>query len=232
MTILRPIACTVFGIFISGCSELRTKPAYVKTLVLPMHNFERAEKSKIATTTEPLENFRDAYAKAADDAARKQLRNRYAFNLLGMVDAEYSDFEKDLRSDRARKDVFVDWTSIALTAAATVTGTSHVKTILAAIDTGLKGANASVDKNVFQQKGTESLINQMRADRAAIADRIYVGLNKEVVAYPLEAMLRDIVAYYSAGSVTSALVSLANVSAAEADKNEKAANTSVKAIAQ
>jgi hypothetical protein len=106
--------------------------------------------------------FKNAYDKASD---KKKERNQILFELLGIVDDEFSEFERQLRSDRAYKDVVVKILSLALTGVASLSGESAANT-LAAIDTGLKGANEAVDRSAFRDHAPELLINRMRANRA------------------------------------------------------------------
>jgi len=165
-------------------------------------------------------HFRKQY-RCADDRAAE--RNRILYELMGIIDDDFSKFERDLRSDRAYKDVLVAWTSISLTGVASL-ATTGVANILAAVDTGLKGANEAVDRNAFREKGPELLINTMRAQRARVAKNIYERMRETDAQYPLEAGLRDVVHYYHAGFVTAALAALAEETAKDAAESEKAAN--------
>jgi hypothetical protein len=105
----------------------------------------------------PANYFKNAIGQAKD---KKAERNRVLFELLGIVDDEYARFEITLRSDRTLKDILVTIVSLGLTGTATLAseGTAHT---LAAIDTGMKGANAAVDSNAFRDKAPELIINTM-----------------------------------------------------------------------
>lgn len=137
----------------------------------------------------------------------KAERNRVIFELMGLIDSEFSQFERHLRSDRALKDTFATWTSIALTAGAAITGGDTGK-ILSAIDTGFKGANEAVDKNIFKDYATEALLNQMNTKRSELAAQIYQSMTNTIEVYPMEAAIRDLERYHNEGYVTPAIVAL------------------------
>jgi hypothetical protein len=215
------IFCILFAA--SGCSELNREKSPVSIVKIgTTFSYTSPATTGKKTSTENGPYFRTAYTSAAgNDIAQKAVRAAIAHDLMREIDEEYHKFERALRSDRAYKDVVTQFGSIGLSAAATVTGTSSVKSILSVIDTGLKGANATIDKTVFWEKASETLISQMRASRAKVANQIFQGLDKSPSAYPLEALLRDIGSYYDAGNVTSALVDLANQTNDQAKEAEK-----------
>lgn len=167
--------------------------------------------------------FRTAYEEQSTDATKqKSVRNRIVYELMGIVDDDFTRFQREFRKDLVAKDLGVKVVSLLLTAGASVASEGAAQT-LAAIDTGLKGVNETLDTTAYRNYSSEFLISKMRADRAAVATRIYFSLEQAVDIYPLEAALRDIVEYYSQGTVTSALTSLVNSTAKEAGINESAA---------
>ena len=159
--------------------------------------------------SESAKYFWEKYNNATD---KKSEQNRIIYELMELVDRDFGKFEIALRSDRAYKDITVKIFSLALSGAASL-ATESTANVLAALDTGLKGASEAIDKEAFQNHGPELLINKMRADRAVIAARIYKSMTKTDNQYPLQAAILDIGRYYSAGSVTSALASLAAATA-------------------
>jgi methyl-accepting chemotaxis protein len=153
------------------------------------------------------EYFRTKYEKAPDPNAQKAVRNRITYELLGLVDESYGHFVREFCKERDAKDILFKVTSLALTGTASL-ALEPTSQILAAIDTGLKGANEAIDRYAFRDNVTEVLINTMNADRSAVAAQIYRSMSDNVDKYPLEATIRDVVRYYNAGTITSALVSL------------------------
>ena len=125
---------------------------------------------------------------------------------------------------------------LGLTAATTVVGASDVKDILSATSTAFHGTWTSVDKNFFRDKTTEAIISQMRATRKTKQAQIITNLaNRDAASYPLDAAWIDLVDFYYAGTVPSALVEIAsnagsNAQQADADLNSAIAKAAKQAI--
>ena len=219
--------CAVFGL--AGCSELwpRLDIAQVGSnqsnaslgwykarppLGLKLH-YNYSDPSSV-------DYFRSRYDAASDKQAE---RNSILFELMAIVDEDYSEYEKAVRTDRVYKDSLVAITSLALSGTATAMGGGAAAT-LAAIDTGIKGANAVVDKNAFSDQAPNILLNQMRTVRDNQATTIYKSMDSSVGDYSLDAGIRDISHYYRAGSVTAAVVALAAKTATESEKAKTDAN--------
>jgi len=211
---------TVVGCSVHGADE----PTLIKEL-----NTERASQyayiketpRRGSAVTQPPERvyFRDAYNSPPASKTKRDVRDEILYDLMSIVDANYRQFEDNLRTDRTVKDLSVTLATLGLTSAATIFGGEETKTILSAIATGVVGANAAVDKQVFKDYATEALIPEMRALRNDIATNMIANMKtQDVDKYPLDAGLRDIVDYYHAGSVTAALQGLVTRSSnAQAD---------------
>ena len=156
---------------------------------------------------------------AADPLAARTERDAIVYRVLAQVDAAYGAFEVNLNVRRAGAQTGADAAQLGLTAAATVTGASGVKDILSATATALGGTRLSFDKNYFEQKTTESLVSQMRASRLALKSQLLLNLAKrDVASYPREAAWVDLIGYYYAGTIPSALVEIANRTGSDAVK--------------
>jgi len=199
---------------LTGCNTLHPK---IDTTSL--HTFNMKLTYEYQTPTAP-NYFRTLYEGASD---KKVERNRIAFELMSVIDDNYGEFERNLREGKGYKDAFVSITSLILTGAASIS-TGQAPKILAAVDTGLKGSNAAVDKNLLGDHVPELLINKMRANRATVASSIYENMSKADDIYPLQAAVRDLMRYFQEGSVTSALTSLVSDTAKDADVKASEAN--------
>jgi hypothetical protein len=159
---------------------------------------------------------------AKDYTQARILRDQIVYRTLADIESTYGRFEVRLTTSRATESVLADTAQLGITAATTVVGASDVKDILAASLSGLQGTQLSIDKNFFREKTTESLISQMRADRKNLEAQIVSRLaNQDVIpttdpttkaniaAYSLDAAWIDVTQYYYAGTVPSALVSIA-----------------------
>jgi len=168
----------------------------------------------------PVNQFNDDVSRYRDDvkagtkdslAAAQLLRNQMAYRVMADIESNYGSFEMKLSSGRAIQATLADATSLGLTAATTVVGASDVKDILAATGTAFQGAWTSYDKNFFQQKTTEAIIAQMRAARKTKQAQLIASLaNRDVTSYPWEATWIDLVDFFYAGTVPSALVDIAS----------------------
>ena len=177
---------------------------------------------------------------AKDYTQARILRDQIVYRTLADIESTYGRFEVRLTTSRATESVLADTAQLGITAATTVVGASDVKDILAASLSGLQGTQLSIDKNFFREKTTESLISQMRADRKNLEAQIVSRLaNQDVIpttdpttkaniaAYSLDAAWIDVTQYYYAGTVPSALVSIATATGKNASE---AATTLSKAV--
>lgn len=163
----------------------------------------------------------NGHAIPLDLSAARALRNGIAYHVMVDIEADYSKFEMKLTSGRAIQATLADATSLGLTAATTVVGASDVKDILAATGTAFQGSWTSYDKNFFQQKTTEAIVAQMRATRKNKQAQIISSLaNRDVASYPWDAVWVDLIDFYYAGTVPSALVEIASSSGQEAKAAE------------
>lgn len=224
MCLLAAGGCSLFGPskpkLIKGLQK-ETSSHYV--YVLPRH-------SK-STATQPRADGRQYYRDAYDaiGANQEQVRDEIVYDLMGIIDTNYRNYEMALRDDRNVKDLGSTLVAMGLTSAATVVGGEELKTILSAIATGVLAANASVDKQLFHEFATEAIINEMRARRDEVATTIISSLKtQDPASYPLEAGLRDIVNYYYTGTVTNALQSLV----AQASTHSNTASNERKAVTE
>jgi len=205
-----------------GCSTNRAlyggaaKPALLNAKHLPGFNYTDP---KAATYYLTLYNSASSKSEAEQESVRNQILN----DLMSLIDYNYYEFESNLRGDKTTQEMGADIATLGLTAAATVMGGAETKTILSAIATGVVGVNSSIDKQVFQSNTIQAIQLQMRSMRAAIEKNLNAGMGKNIQTYSLQNGIRDIVAYYNAGSLTDALIGLIQSSANNAHANQTAA---------
>ena len=191
---------------------------------------------KLLATAAPIEYSNSAFdadiasyhaaLTAGNLDAAKTLRNQIVFRVMAQIDTAYDKFESELDTHRAGYQTSTDAAQLGLTTAATLVGASAVKDILSSTATALQGATLSFDKNFFEQKTTASLVSQMRASRKTLQAQMLLNLStRDVQSYPLEAAWTDVVNYYYAGTIPSALVDISSKTgndALQADQNLKA----------
>ena len=200
-----------------GCLRIAPKMPRPLTSQAPINYSSAALDADIAS-------YRASIAQSDPDSAKAK-RNQIAYRIMAQIDSAYGAFEQNLSTRRAGFQTSADAAQLGLTAAATIVGTSDIKDILSATATAFQGARLSFDKNFFEQKTTEALVSQMRASRKNLQAQILLSLsNRDVASYPLEAAWSDIVTYYYAGTIPSALVDIASKAgndAVKADENLK-----------
>lgn len=170
----------------------------------------------------------DKYAKlsAVDDLSqnaveRKLLRDRMTRIIMTDITAYYGAFEGEFFGTRADVGFGLDAVNLGLDAAVTIAGGAGTKTILGAIATAVHGSGNSIDKHFFREKTSESIIATMRADRLRLENEITKKLLLEDDKYRFEEAWGDLIDYYYAGTVHSALVSIAAAAGKEAKEGEE-----------
>jgi len=202
----------------TGCLRVSPKMPKVLATAAPIEYSTSAFDADIAS-------YHSAVTAGNLDAA-KTIRNQIVFRVMAQIDTAYDKFESELDTHRAGYQTSTDAAQLGLTTAATLVGASAVKDILSSTATALQGATLSFDKNFFEQKTTTSLVSQMRASRKTLQAQMLLNLStRDVQSYPLEAAWTDVVNYYYAGTIPSALVDISSKTgndALQADQNLKA----------
>jgi hypothetical protein len=171
-------------------------------------------------------------AVAAPDLPRAlAVRNQIAYHVMANIESEYGSFEMRLTTQRAGFETGADAVQLGISAATTLVGATDVKNILSASLSAFQGTRLSVDKNFFQQKTTESIISQMRTTRKTLQAQLILNLaTRDVSSYPLDAVWIDLVDFYYAGTVPSALVGIASSTGASAEGATKKLSDTVAAL--
>ena len=195
---------------LTGCSTTQaTKPALINSARLPSFNY----------TSPRAANY---YLTVYDNAAppdKAKVRNAILNDLMAVIDLNYHEFEARLRTDKAVKDTSAEIVTLGLTAASATVGGEEAKTILSAIATGVVGADSSLDKNFLQNNTIQALELEMRAQRAEKERDLLNGMAESDAHYPLQNGIRDIIAYYYAGSLTDAMLGLMEKTGSDAQAN-------------
>jgi HAMP domain-containing protein len=213
-TFVNRVCASLLMLSTAGCIRVTPKMPKTLSLAAPITYVQKDFEQDVSDYHTSVK----AGTPASLDLARTQ-RNQIVFRVLAQIDAAYFRFETGLATTRAGAQTLADGANLGVTAAATVVGASSVKDILSATSVALQGTRLSFDKNFFEEKTTESLISQMRATRKNLNAQMLDSLAKrDVASYPLEAAWSDVVAYYYAGTIPSALVDLASKTGAEATK--------------
>lgn len=218
------LASLLFALLIpTGCLRVAPKMPRAIASAAPIQYTSRQFDSDVTA-------YRNAMGSSSGGSARL-LRDQIIYRVMAQTDAAYGSFEVHLNVQRAGARTAGDAAQLGLTAAATVVGASGVKDILSASATALQGTQLSFDKNYFEQKTTEALVSQMRANRATLKAQVLLNLSsRDVTSYPLEAAWVDLIDYYYAGTLPSALVALSSNAGSSAVKADDHLQSVVKQL--
>jgi len=194
---------TIVGIslLVSGCEALSEgKPQ--RTLAVKQHSEEFA----LAANKYAVEN----YYSAGSENERKAIRNNVITARMYAIDVQYTEFETTLLLDSQRAGLVGDITNIGLSTAATLVTQNATKTILSALAAGVTGVHNSYAERILLAKAPELLQSQMRASRDRMASVIFTRMTTlDTTKYTLGMGFSDVEAYYRAGTISSAIVKLA-----------------------
>ena len=174
-----------------------------------------------AYSLEDFKQDRANYVKKFDkkdlDAARR-VRDRIINNVMIDIENNYRKFEGAFFMNRAQLNVGADLVELSLALAATVTGGASAKTVLASVLSAAKGTRLSIDQNFFRERTSEMIISQMQASRGEIRNRIRKQmLTLPVDQYPFEMAQSDLIEFFYAGTIHSAMLGLANMAGESAE---------------
>lgn len=164
---------------------------------------------------------------SASGFQKEQLRNSIVLSAMGAMDVEYTKFEQNLTRERQRVPFLASATSIALSGTGTLIANATTKSILAAVDTGLKGTKEAYDKNILASQTIAFLQTQMRTNRNNVRSRIIAQLAEPIETYPLELAFGDLEDYYSAGTITAGLIGISEATTKKLADSEDKKITSV-----
>jgi hypothetical protein len=105
-------------------------------------------------------------------------------------------------------------------AAATLFGGGTAQALGAAI-TGVAGADAAFDKNVYFEKSMVAILSKMVAMRKQVLVRMRAGLGRTDSQYPLTRALVDLEDYYISGTIPGAIIAIAETAGAESNKADE-----------
>lgn len=150
-------------------------------------------------------------------------RNALIHKKMRDIDLAYYAFESDVFKENILTDLTTDVLVLGMSGGAVLSGSTGEKELLSALNTFLLGSKASYDKRALFENTMAILVQEMRADRAAVRNDLLKGSLLDIEQYTKDAAALDIARYYYVGTVPNALTGLAKVSAEqEAEAQEEA----------
>ncbi len=190
-------------LFSTGCPNYKPK-----TPAVLANNVIKYEVNKFADDL-------DEYYSAIDDTTPANIpqatiyRDRVIEHLKRAIDGDYHDFENQLFTRRATTNSILDMVEYGAHAASIVTHGEQAKTVISTLLTAFRGGRKSIDENFFKEQTTGIIISQMQSSRARIEANIRKSMQGDASKYSLDAALGDLVNYFYAGTLQTAVTELA-----------------------
>lgn len=213
------LACSV-----TGCASMKAFSPSNNPIVAIRANWnDRVAKT---FTDGTYKDKYDAFIESGDEEGAQGERSRQVFVIINGIDSYYDRAIKGrLIAGKATMDTSYDVLLLALTGTASFAGGETPK-VLAAVATAIQGTKASIDKNFFQDNSGVMLVIKMDQLRAEVYTEILLSLKQSCKDYPIEAAMRDVIRYYSSGTMKSAVISVVK----EAGVQQKKAEDETKSI--
>lgn len=157
----------------------------------------------------------DEYTKASDVGTRTRLRDIIVLSRLRAYDIEFESFEKSLWGDGNAIALGSDLAALALGGIAATVKSAATKTAYAIAATGVIGAQAAINKDLFYQRTLPALLAQMEANRGKIKIAILMGLKQDDSRYPLIAAEIDLGMLSSAAGVPAGISNITEQASAQ-----------------
>jgi hypothetical protein len=213
---MKKIFAVTLSLILSGCgaSIYRPKPA-VPTAVFSV--------PYLADLSSP--NLFKDYDALPEGPLKVARRNAILWEYIWLTDQTYGNYETSFFAGQAFIATGADFLNIALSATAAVTGTAHLKSILAVASGSVTGMRASYEKNFYDLATREAIVQVMRSARLEQLATIEAGMatcststpcGTNMASYSLEQGLLDVGDYFDRGTILGALMTIAHSSSQQA----------------
>lgn len=182
----------------------------------PEQPFSKAVVNGTAGIVNIQDNDISSLVRSSSVAERERLVNQ----MLAAIDLRYSDFRNKLAASSRHAGSFFDLGVLTMDIAGGLATSAAAKTNYIAASSLLSGTEGSLNQNYLHSQTLSALIAQMDASRKQKLLAIQLALRSQSVGeYPGTAALSDVIDYYQAGTLISAVIAI----------QKQAANTEQKA---
>lgn len=206
------IACRLSLAFVLalpiGCATFRGAPA-------PLF-----DEDKLDASFKPEDQL-----KVLVSAGTRDTRNLSVRYLLAAADVRYDAFRRELVAHGRHSNSFSEWVLNATTVAASLTSSAGVKDNYLALTTLVQGSDSIYSKEYLYSKTMDALIAQMDANRKQKLVVILQSMGEELVDYPPEAAVVDILDYQNAGTLAAAVQGAQQSAAEQSAASDQALRT-------
>jgi len=169
--------------------------------------------ASVAYTLDELKEHRAKY-EAAMDSNNLEMAKRWRDTMIGSIrrdiDSYYHLYEVQLASGRRNWSTFGDITSLAGVAAATITNGERAKTVISALVSFAVGSQTKIDKNIYQEKTIDVIVQNMRASRLRMDTLILDKMSKlNAAQYNFNEAETDVRELFWAGTLQSGFLEMA-----------------------
>ena len=163
-------------------------------------------------------NYNAAILADPTDANGKaqQIRNDAIDDVLAVIDDNYNDYIRNIEERRSRIDFVLDVIDLGTGAATGISKGERPNQILGIALTAFRGGRRSSELNFYKQQTTPILINKMDDNRATALADILNNRSTPAPNYSMKTAIRDLVAYYNAGTLVRAFSELSKSTGAQA----------------
>jgi hypothetical protein len=158
-------------------------------------------------------------------STKRQWRDTIIAGCIEQVDGRYSEFVNGLHEQSVSVNLGLDLAALALTSGAAIASKTAANALSAA-STGVIGANAAFNKDIFYQKTLPAIVAQMVASRADAYKDIRTSEQSDETVYTLVDAQHDIRNYEFAGTIDGAIAKIT----AAAQQSTDASNNTVQAL--
>lgn len=142
----------------------------------------------------------------------KDRRNEIIFARIAEIDILYNDFETRFARQQRESDFAFALLGIGLGGAGVFAG-EVASQALSAASGAVAGIQQAYQKEILVERTIQAFVSEMRANRARVRQAILLKLDADTVLYPLQAAISDLALYRHAGTLTAALVGIAEAAA-------------------
>jgi hypothetical protein len=171
-----------------------------------------------ALNTLPAGTPPDVVTRAENNARR--IRNDAVEDAIAVIDSNYNDYIIRLNTRRSTTDFLADVIELGTSATTGFVNGERPNQILGIALTAFRGGRRSSELNFYKEQTVPILINKMDDGRAQIYATILKKKADSVNDYSMKEAIRDIVAYYNAGTLIRAFTQLQKDAAASAKASE------------
>jgi len=143
-------------------------------------------------------------------------RNRLIFMAVSQIDLHFRSYERKRRHRNNLFQTVINILEVGAATAISITNGERAKSLIADGLGFIQGSRDSINKN-YRLLERQVLVNKMIEKRAKILVQIYERSNMSEAEYPFERAFVDLLDYFEAGTMDSALNSLATDTGASAN---------------